>query len=230
MKIICSFLLLTNFALGQSQPGQTKPDPQKTTDQQQQQEDKRIFGIIRNFKTIPDASAPYTPLTIRGKFKIAREETFDFAVPGRALLYAGIGQWANSNPGWGQGWEGYGKRFGASCADQAIGNYLSEAIFPALTREDPRYFRLGKGGGKKRVFYALTRVFVTRADNGRNTFNISEFAGNAGAAAISNVYYPKGSRSFGDAASRFGLKVGSDAGFNVLKEYWPELKRKLSRR
>ncbi len=98
---------------------------------------------------------------------------------------------------------------------------------PTMLHEDIRYFRLGEGSAWKRTRYALTRVFVTHKDSGAWTFNVSEIAGNAFAASLSNIYYPDSQRTVGNTTQKWGVNVASDAGFNVLKEFWPDIRRKL---
>jgi len=176
---------------------------------------------------IPDAPSSYKPLSPAGKLKIA---AFDAVHPLRiagAAVSAGIAQASDPYPEWGDGGEGYAKRFGAAVADEASGHIFKGFVFPALLRTDPRYFRKGQGGAGHRIGYAVTRVFVTRTDSGHPTFNASEFLGAASSAALSTVYYPHSGSSTNDAISRAGLGIASDMGWNVLKEFWPDVKKKL---
>jgi hypothetical protein len=190
----------------------------------------RILWIIPNYKTAPDLSGPIEPLGTKEKFHLAAEDSFDpynFALAG---MYAGIGQWQNQYPTFGQGAAGYAKRLGGAYADLAIGNYLTEAMAPTLLHEDPRYFRLAKGGFWKRTGYALSRIVITRTDSGERCFNYAEVSGNAAAAAISNLYYPAANRTAGSTSQKLGLELATDAGFNVLKEFWPDIRRKIFKR
>jgi len=176
---------------------------------------------------IPNAPSSYKPLTPGGKLKIA---AFDAVHPLRivgAAVSAGIAQASDPYPEWGDGGEGYAKRFGAAVADEASGHIFKGFLFPTLLRTDPRYFRKAQGGAIPRIGYAVTRVFVTRADSGHATFNASEFLGAASSAAVSTVYYPRSGSSTNDAISRAGLGVASDMGWNVFKEFWPDIKKKL---
>jgi hypothetical protein len=124
--------------------------------------------------------------------------------------------------------EGYAKRFGTTYGDFAIENAMTEGIFPTLLHQDPRYFRRSEGTRRSRVGYAMSRLFITRTDSGRNQFNYSEVVGSATSLAISNAYYPDG-RSVGNNMGRYAVQLGFDAASNVLKEFWPDLKRKLPR-
>jgi hypothetical protein len=132
----------------------------------------------------------------------------------------------NGHRSFGQGAAGFGKYFGASYGDLLIGNYMSEAVYPSLFHQDPRYFRRGAGTGRSRFAYAVSRVLWTRRDSGGTQFNYSEWLGNSTAVAISNAYYPD-HRSAADNVSKLAMQVGVDAIGNVLKEFWPDLQRKF---
>ena len=190
--------------------------------------DKRIFGVLPNYRTA-DGSAPFMRITTRHKFYIAAKDSFDYPVYLTAAAFAGFYQLENQNPSFGQGVEGYAKRLASSYGDQAIGNLMTEAIFPSLLHEDPRYFRIGSSGGSTwhRTRYALTRVFVARTDKGGWTFNFSEWLGNGTTVALSNLYYPADTRNVSDNVQKLGIQVGTDAFSQVLKEFWPDIKRKL---
>jgi len=193
--------------------------------------DKRIFGVLPNYRTA-DGSAPFMPITTRHKFYIAAKDSFDYPVYLTAAAFAGFYQLENQNPSFGQGVEGYAKRFASSYGDQAIGNLMTEAIFPSLLHEDPRYFRLGSSGGStwQRTRYAITRVFVVRTDKGGWMFNFSEWLGNGTTVALSNLYYPADTRNVSDNVQKLGIQVGTDAFSQVLKEFWPDIKRKISKK
>jgi hypothetical protein len=197
------------------QPGQTEPPAP----------DKRIFGVLPNYRTA-NSTAVYMPITVKQKFTIAAKDSFDSPLVGLAAVIAAWGQADNSHPAFGQGWAGYGRRVGTSYADQAIGNMMTEGIFPSMLREDPRYFRRGYGGIWSRTWYAATRVFVTHTDAGGMRFNFSEVLGNATGTAISNLYYPD-DHSFADNVQKTGEQIGIDAVSQVLKEFWPDIKHKL---
>jgi hypothetical protein len=123
---------------------------------------------------------------------------------------------------------GYSKRFATAYGDQMIGNMFTEGIIPAPFHQDPRYFRLGEGTGKHRAWYALTRVMVARMDSGHNSFNFSEWGGNATAVAVSQAYYPD-TRNWNDALQKLLIQCATDAFSNVLKEFWPDVKRHLKK-
>jgi hypothetical protein len=215
------------------QAGSQPATPGSSTTPPSDESGGRIFGIIPNNKTVSSKNTPQQtihleePLTVRKKFDLAFKDTTDPFTVVLAAFYAGVAQWQNDFPTYGQGSVGFGKRFGAAYADQGIGNYLTEAIFPILLHEDPRYFRKGVGSGRRRLFYALSRVVITRTDKGTDRFNYSEFIGNATATGISNLYYPASERTAGETAQRFAVQIVSDSAFNVLLEFWPDMKREL---
>ena len=199
------------------QPGQTQEPP-----------DKRVFGVLPNYRTANE-TAIYTPISAKQKFVIGLKDSFDYPLVLLAGAFAGLGQLTNQHPQFGQGLAGFGRRLGTGYADQAIGNMMTEAIFPSLLREDPRYFRRGYGSVGSRTWYALTRVMVTRTDSGGRRFNFSEWVGNATGVAISNAYYPD-EHSVLDNAGKLVEQVGTDAISQVLKEFWPDIKHKLFHR
>jgi hypothetical protein len=188
--------------------------------------DKRIFWIIPNYRTFPSLK-DYKPLTVKAKFKIATQDSFDRGTVALAAAFAGQGQLTNSNPSFGQGMKGYAHYFATAFADFAVGNYMTEAIYPTLLHQDPRYFRSGTGSGRSRLAHAVKQVFWTHRDSGGTQFNFSEIGGNSTAAAISMAYYPD-NRNASNAASKLGIQVGLDMAGNIMKEFWPDLKKKLS--
>jgi hypothetical protein len=186
--------------------------------------DKRIFGVLPNYRTAEDTGV-YEPITPKQKFRIALKDSFDWPNYLVSAAFAGMYQLENSNPSFGQGMEGYAKRYATSYADQVIGNTMTEGLFPTILHEDPRYFRHPSGSVKYRIFYAATRIFVTRTDRGGTRFNYSEVVGNSVAAAISNLYFPD-SRNVSDNVQKLAIQLGADSFSNVLKEFWPDIKRK----
>lgn len=191
-------------------------------------EHKRILWILPNYKTYP-ALKDYQPITARTKFQIATEDSFDRGTVALAAAFAGQGQLTNATPAFGQGVAGYARYFGTAYADFVIGDYLTEAIYPVVLHQDPRYFRRGTGTGLSRLGYSMGQIFWTHSDSGRMQFNFSEVAGNATAVAISNAYYPD-NRSAGTAVGKLGIQLGVDMTSNILKEFWPDLSRKFSRK
>jgi hypothetical protein len=190
----------------------------------------RLFFALPNFLTLENgAQAP--PLTSGEKFKIVAKGAFDYVqIPWYAAL-AGIGQARNDEPGFGQGWEGYGKRFGSAFADGTIENFMTGAILPSVLHQDPRYYQMGKGGFLRRATYSATRILITRSDSGHKEFNFSEVFGSAISASISNYsYHPRSDRTISDTAEVWGSQVGYDTITILLKEFWPDIRRKIMKK
>jgi hypothetical protein len=187
--------------------------------------DKRVLWIIPNYRTFPTLT-DYKPITPRQKFKIATDDTFDRGTIVLAAAFAGEGELTNSNPSFGQEELGYGHYFAAAYADLTIGNYMTEAVYPTLLHQDPRYFRRGTGRKWSRLGYAAGQIFWTHTDSGGTQFNYSEIVGNSTAVAISCAYYPEG-RDALSAVSKLGTQIGVDMAANILKEFWPDLHQRL---
>lgn len=191
-------------------------------------EGKRLLGIVPNYRSASSLQN-YRPLSPGDKFKIASEDAFDRG----NIILAGIvgaeGQATNANRSFGQGAAGFGRYFGAAYGDLFIADYLTEGIFPILLHQDPRYFRKGEGSGWSRLGYAARQIFWTHTDSGGAQFNYSEIVGNSTSVAISDAYYAD-NRTAGDAAAKLGAQIGVDMAGNILKEFWPDLQRKLRRR
>lgn len=213
----------------QSTDKSKSPDA-KTTDKNQGTSNDRLFYALPNFLTLEN-TGQVPPLTVGQKFKVVTRGSFDYIqIPWYGLL-AGISQAENSEPGYGQGAEGYGKRLGAYFADGTIENYMTGFVFPALLRQDPRFFQESQGGFLHRTGYAVSRIFVTRTDSGHQQFNYSEVLGSALAAGISTYsYHPKGDRTLPNTASVWGTQVGYDTITIVVKEFWPDIRRKMSKK
>lgn len=191
-------------------------------------EETHILGIVPDFDTVRDSNGVIKPISAKTKFWLATEDNFDpfsFLVVG---IYAGISQWTNQYPQFGQGAQGYAKRYAGAFTDGVVGNYMTEGIFPVLFHQDPRLFRMGpKHGFWKRAAYSASRVIVTRSDAGTEQFNFSEIIGNGVAAGISASYYPASGRNVHAVLDKWALSVGSDAGFNILREFWPDMRQKI---
>jgi hypothetical protein len=205
----------------------SKPPPADSV----QPKNDRIFGVVPNYRTIENPNIRMAPLSAKGKFKLALEDSFDPYAYVIAGAFAGFGQSKNNPKSWGEeSWGPFTKRYAASFADQTSENFMTEAVVPWLLKEDPRYFRLGTGGFFKRTGYAVSRIWVTQTDAGHRTFNFSEILGAGASAGISNFYYPKENRTLSNNLSQWGVMVGEDTFFNLLKEYWPDIHQKMFKR
>lgn len=186
----------------------------------------RIFEVLPNYGTVENGKE-LPPLTTGLKFRLATAGVFDWgAYPFNGIL-SGIAQAKNDPKEWGQGWGAYGKRYGASFADNSVGTYMTTAIFPSLLREDPRYYQMGKERFVRRAYHAINRLFVVRTDSGHERFNYSESLGNAAAAAISNIYHAPSERTASRTATTFAFLILYDGMNNELKEFWPDIRRKV---
>ena len=136
------------------------------------------------------------------------------------LKVAGVQQATDSFPGYSQGWEGYGRRYGADLGNLVSGTFVGGAILPSLFRQDPRYFYKGAGSAPSRFWYAVSRIAVTRGDNGRPQPNYSTVLGDLSAGAISNLYYAREDRTGAKVTLANGLLgIAGDAMNNVFQEF-----------
>lgn len=183
-----------------------------------------------NFLTL-ESAGEVRPLTTREKFTVVTKGSFDYIqLPWYGFL-AGLSQAEDSEEGYGQGAAGYGKRFGAYFADGTIENYMTGAILPSLLRQDPRFFQSGQGSFLHRAGYSIRRIVVTRGDSGHSQFNFSEVFGSAIASGISTYsYHPRADRTLANTASVWGTQVGYDTIPLMVKEFWPDIRRKLQKK
>ncbi len=166
-------------------------------------------------------------LTLGAKFRLFAQDTFDPVTFLSVSFDAGLSQAQNNDPTFGQGAAGYGKRFGASLADQASSEFFKSVMYSTIFREDPRYYRLIHASGKERLFHAMGHTFVAHQENGGHIFNFTEWLGTTSSVALADVYHPGLAPGVGPAAQRVGINIASDMGFDVLREFWPEVARKF---
>ena len=182
------------------------------------QEQQRLLAVIPNFYATYVADA--APMSPKQKFGLAWKAAIDptsFLIAG---IIAGGEQANNSFPGYGQGAAGYANRFGAAYGDFFIGTYVSNAILPSILKQDPRYFYKGTGTVKSRIRYALAMSVITKGDNGHWQPNYSGILGSLAGGAISNLYYPEGSRhGFETTLNNTLIGIGTSAGVNILQEF-----------
>jgi hypothetical protein len=166
-------------------------------------------------------------LGLKDKLFLFARDSFDPVTFVASGFNAGLAQAENQDPTFGQGAAGYGKRFGASFADQASFKFFKDFAYPSMFHEDPRYYRLSHGSGAKRFLHAIEHIFMAHRDNANPMFNYSEWLGTTSAVTLSNLYHPGNQRGFGPAAQSVGFSVLSDMGFDTLREFWPEISRKF---
>jgi len=187
---------------------------------------KRILWVIPNYRAV-STSAHLAPLSVKEKFWLATQDSFDYSSFIFNGMLAGIAMANDSEPSFGQGAAGYNIYYAHTFADSTIENYMTEAILPTLVKQDPRYYTLGHGGFFKRTAYSVSRLFITRTDSGRNTFNFSEIVGAGAAAGIGDAYYPSQSNPLVKTYQRWGTQIALDGAGDVLKEFWPEINRAI---
>jgi hypothetical protein len=178
---------------------------------------QRVFGIFPNFYTsfIWDAA----PLKPKQKFHLAFRAALDPVTFFTTGMLSGIQQARNLYPEYGQGAEGYAKRYGADFGDLFIGRMIGAAILPSVLHQDPRYFYQGTGSFRSRAWHALSSAFVTRGDNGRTQFNYSHIGGNLAAGAISNIYRPSSDRGLALVIDNALLHTAANATGNLVREF-----------
>ena len=214
----------------QTSADKTNQDPHdKRKEETTGTSDDRLFWTLPNFLSVSIKDVP--PLTTGQKFKVVARGTFDPIEGVYIAFLSGISQAQDSEEGYGQGAAGYGKRYGAAFADNAIENFMTGAVLPSLLKQDPRFYELGQGGFAHRTGYATSRIFLTRSDSGHTQFNFSEILGSAISAGIANyTYHPKADRTVGNALSIWGTQVGWDTVTIVVKEFWPDVRSKWSKK
>lgn len=168
-------------------------------------------------------------LSVGEKAEVLAKRTFSPNSFIKSAVTAGINQWQNQPPEWGQGMSGYGHRYGLKLANRGIENGIGFLGAVAL-HQDPRYFYSGETGAWRRVKHALVYTFMTRTDSGGLTFSTWRFAGNYGSQFISNTWRPPRDAQVGDALFRGTVSIGYDAASNIFKEFWPDIRKRVLRR
>jgi len=210
-------------------------DRRKAAEEQLRQElHQRMAGVVPNFNAVLNGSA--LPLSGGQKIRAAFRGAIDPYQFGLAFITSAYGQATDSHSsidpdgtrhGYGQGWEGFGKRYGASYTDQFTGAILGNGVFPALLHQDARYYRMGTGSFKKRFLYSLSTTVIARSDSGKRQPNYSNILGNLASGGISNLYYPAADRGFGLTIEQ-GLVVTAEGSFGALLiEFYPDIRKHI---
>jgi hypothetical protein len=216
----------TNGASSSSALPQSQPPAPSQSDSLEGKQTKRILGIVPNFRAVSvDAKLP--PENWKEKFKESSEDAWDYSDFVFVAILSGVDLAEGSYPEFHSGASGYGRYYWHSLADQVDEDYQVEFIFPAALHQDSRYYTLGRGGFPKRLFYAFSRIAVTRTDSGTETFNTSEVVGAGAAAGISNLYYPSQERTWTKTGQRWVLNMGLDGATFCFKEFWPDLNNRF---
>jgi hypothetical protein len=215
-----------------SQPPQDEADKKKqernaAEGELHQEEHQHLMGFIPYFNTVFGDTAP--PLTPSQKFELAFKRSITPLTFIGAGLIAGIGQANNSFPQYGQGAQGYGKRFGSQYADTFDSNMIGSAIFPVILHQDPRYYRMGTGGFRKRFWYSLSTAVRTKGDDGKWQPGFSTILGSLAAGGISNLYFPPPDRGAGLTFERGSLQIAERALSLMFDEFLPDIQQRLFR-
>jgi hypothetical protein len=197
---------------------------------QQDENPKRILGLIPNFQSKDDIPQNQTPLAPKEKYILAYHQTVDFSAHIGNAFQAALQQASNGQPHYGQGWGPYAQRFGAAEVDQATSAFFIFGLLPHVLKDDPRYFRKRYGSPWSRIRYAATRTVVTRTDAGGRTFNIPQVLGQLLQQSISTAYYPQQDRSASGVFEDCGINLAYNSAYNVLKEFYPDFLRVVSHR
>ncbi len=225
-----------------------KPQENKSEQElkiEQREQSQRVLGVVPQFGVTSRQNAP--ALTSHEKFHLFVKSAFDPATIGIVGVQAGLSQGEDEFPAYGQGAQGYGKRFGAALADEISAGFWSNYAYPSLLKEDPRYFRLGEGRFTSRIGYSLKQEFVCHTDRGGRSFNFSNVLGSFTAGAISNLYYPgrtqvrtipatptspaipvyENDRGVELTLSRAAIALGYGMVGGLFDEFWPDIHKKL---
>jgi len=218
---------LSGPIIAQQLPKQTPPSsapPDDPASQKRQQTPRQPESI----KLVMLSRDNWTPLTKTQKFNLVWQ---DLISPGTHLGLAGAAwlSWTTNDQTYmGPGFKGWAKRYGYSVADEASGVFFGAYVLPVIFKQDPRYLPMDRGRKRDRIVYAMSRVIITRADDGGEMFNVSKVGGTIITSALSNAYYPDGrDNSTAAAFQRAGFSLLSDAGYNIFVEFWPDFARKL---
>ena len=166
-------------------------------------------------------------LELKEKFRLFVVDTLDPLPVFSAGFDAAIGQARNDDPSFGQGGAGYGRRFATGFAGQVSHRFFTEFAYPAIFSEDPRYYRMEHGGGRRRLWHAMEHTFVAQRDSGKRIFNSSEWLGTASSVVVNDTMHPDHDNGLGQVARDTGFAILGDMGFDVLREFWPEIAKKF---
>lgn len=176
---------------------------------------------------IYEPGAVLCTLTTKEKAKLFVDDFTNPVTFISAAFNAGISQAENGDAKFGQGFAGYSERFGANIADQASGAFFKDLVYPTAFSQDPRYYRLGRGSATRRIVHALSHAVVAHHENGSPTFNYTEWLGTATTVALSSTYHGYRAHGVAPYAEGGAIDIANDAGFDILREFWPDVVRKL---
>jgi hypothetical protein len=217
----------------QSTPAQQQTDPHAVhagqaghTESGEPQQTKRVLGIMPNFSSV-SANEKLPPMSAKDKLVLAARNSFDYSSFLLAGVQSALSYNSGSYPEFGEGAVGYGRYYWHTLADTADENFTVSGVMPIIFRQDPRFYTLGHGGFGHRAFYAATRIFETRSDNGSLEPNYSEIIGAGAAAGISSLYYPTRYRTWTKVGQKWLTSCLIDGASFTFKEFWPDINHRV---
>ena len=235
--LVTTFLtVMSAGSIAQQGQGTTPPQapsagakPQSTPQNANPMQSSVAFFQLLQQKSLvfPDLATDRGPISSWDKFKLAANNSVALSTIGAALIGSAYGQAVNSPAGYGQGGEGYGKRFGADMTRAASANMFGTFLIASLTHEDPRFYVKRHLKFKDSVKYSAVRLVITRSDSGARVISYSDLLGPLAGEALANTYYPEGDRGVGSTFTRYASDLGWKFAGNLLRQYWPTINRKL---
>jgi hypothetical protein len=205
------------------------PEPQSTSEPLEPIKVGADFVLLLQRKSVvfPDLAVNKASLTTEQKFKLAANNSVSLSTITAAALGSAGNQALNEPEGYGQGMSGYGKRFGSSMARAASNQFFGTFLLASALHQDPRYFVKDNLTFRGSVRYSISRVFITRGDDGARQVNWSGLVAPLGSEALANTYFPQGDRSAGAVFTRYGYDLLWKAAGNLAKQYWPKINKQL---
>jgi hypothetical protein len=232
LRLVVLSLAVVATAAAQEQKPQEPPDapvakPQNEAPKHQNPFNATVGVLTRKSIFFPNIATSVGALSTKQKFELFADES---VAPSRFLSSAagaGIGQAQNSLDAYGQGMGGYGKRFGSSMATAASTNFFGTFVIASVSHRDPRYFVTLHPGARYRIGYALSRIVISRTDDGRNSTNWPGILGPLLAESLATSYLPVKEQTAGRTFQRYGIRIGLYTASNALRQYWPTIFQKL---
>jgi hypothetical protein len=232
LRLVALLVGVAATAAAQQEPKPDLPDaPAPKQPGEPQKHQSRINTTIEVLEKrsifFPEIATSPGPLSVKQKFELFAGES---VAPSRFLSSAagaGISQARDSLDGYGQGMSGYGKRFGSSMATVESSNFFGTFLISSMLHRDPRYFLTLHGGPAHRIGYAVSRIVVSRTDEGKNAANWAGIIAPLLAEGLANSYLPVKEQTAGRTFQRYGIRIGLNTAGNALREYWPAISRNL---
>jgi hypothetical protein len=234
LRRVALFLVWTGFGCwGFAQaPESVLPDAPSTQLAAQKKNPKKQFDfklLVKRSRMFPDLATNDKPLSVKQKLQLSVSDSLSLAAVGGAVFSAGFSQARDSLPGYGQGAEGFGKRFGAAMATSASNQFFGTFLLASAFGQDPRFFVRENLGLRQSLRYGLRRVLITRTDQGEETLNTSGLAGPLAAQGLANTYLPDAERTAARTFQRYGTSLALRTGVNVAKQCWPAIFKGLTK-